>query len=153
MTVTLFWVGKTKENFIKEAIKKYIRDIGALGRADVRVVEIKEEKGEKARAAALRREGGRILRQAGDFVLLDEGGKMMTSVEFAGWLGEKFQSGQDCRFVIGGPYGVSQEVKDAAAHRVSLSPMTFPHELARVMLLEQIYRAFSILKGRAYHHA
>ena len=143
-------MGRTKEKFIKEAIKKYIKDIGTM--AAVEVLEIKEVKGvfsEKRKTAdALREEGERILRQTHDFILLDEKGKMMTSTEFAGFFKDK----NSCRFVVGGPYGVSDRVKDAASMRVSLSPMTFPHELARVVLLEQIYRGLSIVKGKGYHH-
>ncbi len=159
MKISLFWVGRTREKFIKEAIKKYIKDIGTM--ADIEVMEIKEEKGAGPDgrgaffSAGLRREGERILRQAGDFfILLDEAGKKMSSVEFAELLRERLlDRGATCRFVVGGPFGVSSQVKEAASMRLSLSPMTFPHELARVVLLEQIYRGLSIIKGRGYHHA
>ncbi len=155
MKISVFWVGRTKEKFIKEAIKKYSKDIETM--ANIEVFEIKEEKGafvlpdKRNAAAALRKEGERILRQAGEreFILLDEAGKKMASTEFADLLRDK----NSCRFVVGGPYGVSSPVKEAASMRVSLSPMTFPHELARVILLEQIYRGLSIIKGKGYHHA
>ncbi len=151
MKISVLWVGRTKEKFIKEAIKKYIKDIGTM--ANIETTEIKEAKGvfsEKRKPpAALFEEGGRIVKQAGDFVLLDETGEMMSSVEFA----EFFRDKNSCRFVIGGPYGVSAQVKEAASGKLSLSRMTLPHELARGVLLEQIYRGLSIVKGRGYHHA
>ncbi len=154
MKISLFWVGRTREKFIKEAIKKYIRDIETM--ADIEITEIKEEKGTapdgRSTPAGLLREGERILRQAGDFfILLDEAGKKMSSIEFAELLRDGNK--KTCRFVVGGPFGVSPQVKEAASMRLSLSPMTFPHELARVVLLEQIYRGLSIIKGRRYHHA
>ena len=148
MRLTLIWPGKTKEGFIKEGIKKYIKDLSTM--AEVRVVEIKEEKGRPVEAA-LREEGRRILKQTGgkDYVLLDEKGKMMSSEGLA-----RFLDGRDeWQFVLGGPYGLSAEVKGAAPAALSLSQMTFPYELARVVLLEQLYRAVSILKGRGYHHS
>ncbi len=151
MKISVLWVGRTKEKFIKEAIKKYIKDIQTM--AGIEIVEVKEGKGafseNRKPAAVLFEEGGRILRQAGDFILLDDAGKMMSSMEFSGLLRDK----SSCRFVLGGPYGVSPQVKEAASLRLSLSPMTFPHELARVILLEQVYRGLSIIKGKGYHHA
>jgi 23S rRNA (pseudouridine1915-N3)-methyltransferase len=146
MRFRLFWPGKAKESYIREGIKRYIEDIKKM--AELEVVEIKEEKGKPANAA-LKEEGGRILKAAGDFVLLDEKGRTMGSVEFSRWLQRK----SEWSFVLGGAYGVSDEVRQKAAARLSLSPMTFPHELVRVIFLEQLYRALTIMKGKRYHHA
>lgn len=85
-------------------------------------------------------------------VCLDEHGEALTSVAFARLLQRCFDAGQTPCFIIGGAYGLSRPVKERAAKLLSLGPMTFPHELARVLLLEQLYRADSIMRGRPYHH-
>lgn len=103
----------------------------------------------------LRLEGERLLkpvRPADILVCLDEAGQAMPSMEFANWMRRLFDSGQAPCFVIGGAYGLADEVKRAAARRLSFGPMTLPHELARVVLLEQLYRAEQILAGTGYHH-
>jgi 23S rRNA (pseudouridine1915-N3)-methyltransferase len=81
--------------------------------------------------------------------LLDAGGKEYTSEEFAGWLEERRQAGRDVCFVVGGPYGTELERCD---HKLSLGAMTLPHQLARVVLLEQLFRAHKILANEPYHH-
>lgn len=104
-----------------------------------------------------RREGELILSKTttGDLlVLLDEGGKSFDSVEFAQWLNHKMlHSSRDIVFVIGGAYGFSDEVYARADAKLSLSKMTFSHQIIRVIFAEQLYRAFTILKGEPYHHA
>jgi len=151
MRLKLIWPGKTKEPFIREGIRKYvegIRNMGSPG-GSLEIAEIKEEKFLKPTDVALKAEGERILKQAGgSFVLLDEKGITMGSEEFARWL----EKGTEWRFVLGGPYGVSPELRKLARARLSFSRMTFPHELMRVMLLEQLFRALTILKGKGYHH-
>jgi len=114
--------------------------------AQVSLVEIKEEKG-RQKQAALAIEARKIMKQTGDYYLLDEKGRELTSVEFAYFL--KGQHAVD--FVIGGPFGVAVEVKEKAKGSISLSRMTLTHEMARLVLLEQLYRAFTILKGKEYH--
>jgi len=86
---------------------------------------------------------------APDFVLLDVRGRTYDSPAFARWLEDRRQGGRDVCFVVGGPYGTELERCD---ERISFGPMTFPHQLARVMLLEQLYRAHKILAGEPYHH-
>jgi 23S rRNA (pseudouridine1915-N3)-methyltransferase len=81
--------------------------------------------------------------------LLDAGGRTYTSEAFARWLEERRQAGRDVCFVVGGPFGTALERCD---HRLSLGPMTLPHQLARVVLLEQLFRAHKILAGEPYHH-
>ncbi len=100
-------------------------------------------------------EGEAILRfvtPSMDVVLLDEHGREFRSVEYAEWLQKKMGSGKDLTLVIGGPYGFSEAVYQRADGKVSLSRMTFSHQMIRIMVIEQIYRAMTILRGEPYHH-
>ena len=92
------------------------------------------------------------LTPAMDVILLDEHGKEFRSIEFADYLQKKMSSGRDLALVIGGPYGFSQAVYDRANGKLSLSQMTFSHQMIRIMAIEQIYRATTILRNEPYHH-
>lgn len=146
MKIRLIWVGKTKEQFILEGIRKYIRLASPY--ADIIISEIKEEKGKEINKMT-EKEGQRIIKLQVPYVLLDEKGKNLTSLEFAAYMG-RFPHG--INFVVGGAYGVSDMVRETAQDRIALSKMTFTHEMARVFLLEQIYRSFTISQRRGYHH-
>ncbi len=143
--ISILWVGRTKEPFVREGIKKYT---GLIKRfLSLEVIELKEEKGKDSERARLR-EAERILRKAPEYILLSEKGRLMNSLEFSEYL----FSVDRAVMVIGGPFGVSKEVEQRAMDIISLSPMTMTHELARLVLLEQIYRAITIKKGMRYHH-
>jgi 23S rRNA (pseudouridine1915-N3)-methyltransferase len=146
MKIRLVWVGKTKERCIDEGIKRYLRLLKPFG--DVSVVEIREEKGKDIHRM-IEKEGERILKLPTPYVLLDEKGKGFTSVEFADFLSRRSPS---VTFVTGGAYGVSEKVRETAECMVALSKMTLTHEMARLLLVEQIYRAFAIMHKRGYHH-
>ncbi len=146
MKIKAIWVGKTKEPFIREGLNKYLRLINHYADADI--VEIREEKGQDFQRM-IQREGERILKLNLSFVLLDEKGKNISSTEFARFIDDRKPA---INFVLGGPFGTSGEVKKAAAQVLSLSSMTLTHEMARLVLLEQIYRAFTIIKKQGYHH-
>jgi 23S rRNA (pseudouridine1915-N3)-methyltransferase len=94
----------------------------------------------------------RFLTPSMDVVLLDEHGKEFRSVEYAEWLQKKMSSGRDLTLVIGGPYGFSPAVYARADGKLSLSQMTFSHQMIRLMAIEQLYRAMTILRGEPYHH-
>ncbi len=145
MKARIFWVGKTKEKYLTEGISRYLKMLKHM--AQVSVIEIKEEKGKK-REAALSMEGKRILRQTGHYILLDEKGRELSSMGFAKFLEDK----NNIDFVMGGPHGVSDEVKEKAADKIAISKMTLTHEMARLIFLEQFYRAMTIIKGKEYHH-
>ena len=101
------------------------------------------------------KEGELILKAVGtsaDLILLDERGQEYTSMAFATYMQKRMSSGKDVVFVIGGPYGFSQAVYDRAAGMVSLSKMTFSHQMVRLFMVEQLYRAMTILNGEPYHH-
>lgn len=146
MKINLIWVGKTKEPFIVDGIAKYVKLLKISG--EVRILEIKEEKGRDIQRM-LRKEGERISKLNVPYTLLDEKGRSFTSTEFARHI-EK--SRNPMNFVLGGAFGVSDEIRENAQERISLSPMTFTHEMARLIFLEQIYRAFTIIQKRGYHH-
>jgi 23S rRNA (pseudouridine1915-N3)-methyltransferase len=94
----------------------------------------------------------KLLKPADTVICLDEGGRQMTSPEFARFLTALHDSGQAPCFIVGGAYGLAPLALERAGHRLSLGAMTFPHELARVLLLEQLYRAEMIRAGTGYHH-
>ena len=101
---------------------------------------------------ARQEEGARILERTRTYILLDESGEEMTSREFAGFLQEMIEGRVPRDLVVGGPFGVSEAVRKGAVKRVALSRLTFTHQMVRLVLMEQIFRAFTILKGRPYHY-
>ncbi len=119
--------------------------LGTMAR--VSIIEIKEQKG-KSREDSLSEEKRRILKQTRSYTLLDLAGKEFTSPGFARFL----QKRDSIDFLIGGPYGVSDEIRDKAEQVISLSRMTFTHEMVRVFFLEQLFRAMTIINGKEYHH-
>jgi 23S rRNA (pseudouridine1915-N3)-methyltransferase len=146
MKIRLMWVGKTKERFIDEGIRKYTALLKPY--ADVSIAEIKEEKGKDIQKVR-EKEGKRIMKSGTPYVLLDEKGQCLTSVQFADFLRRR---PGDITFLLGGPYGVSEEVKGAAKETIALSKMTLTHEMSRLLLLEQLFRACTIIHKRGYHH-
>lgn len=146
MKINLIWVGKTKEQFIRDGIGKYLKLVAPY--ADITVVEVKEERGSSS-SLTTEREGERILKLGMPYVLLDEKGMNLTSMKFAEYIG---RHAPKLNFVIGGAFGVSEKVRAGAREMLALSPMTFTHEMARMFLLEQLYRAFSIINRKGYHH-
>jgi 23S rRNA (pseudouridine1915-N3)-methyltransferase len=143
--IRILWPGKTKDRNLAEGIDYYLKLLGPMAR--VTVAEVREEKGKSADVAR-DAEAKRLLKQSGAYYLLDEKGKQYTSVGFARFLGEH----DSVDFVIGGAFGVADEVRQGAKGVIALSMMTLTHEMARLLFLEQLYRAFTILKGKGYHH-
>ncbi|MBD1432596.1 23S rRNA (pseudouridine(1915)-N(3))-methyltransferase RlmH [Sphingobacterium sp. DN00404] len=156
MKITLLCIGKTDENFVKTGIENYVKRLKHYIHFDISVIpDIKNAKHltqEQQRA----KEGELILKQLnnGDFVvLLDERGKTFSSVEFAKFVEQKMiGSVQHIVFIIGGPYGFSEDLYHRANQQLSLSKMTFSHQMVRLFFVEQLYRAFTILRGEPYHH-
>ncbi len=120
--------------------------------ARMTITELQEGKGDGLRQ--LQDEADKLrprLKAAGRAILLDPAGKLHSSEAFATWLGERLDRGERLVFALGSSHGFDPDLKAEIPDKLSLSPMTFPHELSRVMFLEQLYRAFSILKGGPYH--
>ncbi len=154
MEIRLIVVGKTRAANIAEAIEEYVSRIGHYVPFGMDVVpDVRTKGGEAAQKAA---EGVQILKNIGvsdSLVLLDERGREYTSVEYAAFLQKKMASGlRRLVFAVGGPYGFSEEVYGRADGMLSLSKMTFPHELVRLFFVEQTYRVMTILRGEPYHH-
>lgn len=147
-------VGKLREPHWKNAAAAYMNRL----RRGYDLVEtlIKDGDASLSPAERMEIEGERILQALKSGltpVCLDERGKMFSSVEFAAFLRHSFDTAKTPCFIVGGAYGLSEKVKTRASRLISFSPMTFPHELARVLLFEQLYRADAILHNRPYHHA
>lgn len=158
MKITIVAVGKLKEKYIREGVDEYIKRLGHF--CDIEIVEVDDEQAPESLSRAQesqvkKREGERIkkkLKERTTVVVLDVNGKMLNSEEFAAQLNSFFLYGHPhVTFVIGGSLGVDEELLKAADLRLSLSKMTFPHQLARLILLEQVYRAFKIINGEPYH--
>lgn len=156
MKVTLLTVGKTEDAYIREGIDKYLKRLKHY--LKVEIVDLPELKNTKALTADQQknREAEMILKKvaATDYlVLLDEQGSEFTSQQFASYIDKKaVTSVQHMVFVVGGPYGFDQSVYQRANDKVSLSRMTFSHQMVRLFFIEQLYRACTIIKGEPYHH-
>ena len=155
MKVTRLIVGKTTDAHLDALIGEYVKRLGHYIPFAIQVIpELKQTK-HLTTDQQKTQEGELILKAAGtgsDLVLLDERGEQYTSMAFASYMQKKMSSGRDVVFVIGGPYGFSQAVYDRAAGMVSLSKMTFSHQMVRLFMVEQLYRAMTILNGEPYHH-
>ncbi|HUQ19344.1 MAG TPA: 23S rRNA (pseudouridine(1915)-N(3))-methyltransferase RlmH [Gemmatimonadaceae bacterium] len=145
-------VGRPRNAALAAAIQEYETRAARYWPLDVH--EVKEERATSGDSAIVRRrEGERLVDRTGStpIVACDPGGKTFTSEKFAEWLGGERDRGRDLAFVIGGAYGLSEEVLKKARSRMSLAPWTLSHELARLVLAEQLYRAGTILRGEPYH--
>lgn len=158
MNITLITVGKIKEKYLKEAIGEYSKRLSRY--CKLNIIEVQDEKtpenaSEKDENIIKEKEGTRILKHINDsmyVIALDLHGNMLTSNEFSDFIGRLGLKGNsNLAFVIGGSLGISREILNRANYKLCFSKMTFPHQLFRVILLEQIYRGFKIMKGEPYH--
>lgn len=155
LRVTVIAVGRLKERFWSQACDEYLKRLGAYAKVEVREVVDRDPDTCGGEALAREREGVDILKAlegADRSVLLDIGGRERSSEELASWLdGLQVRGTSHIAFVIGGSTGVSDAVRARADERVSFGRITLPHNLARVVLLEQLYRCFKISRGEPYH--
>ena len=158
MHITIICVGKIKEKYLTMAIDEYSKRLSRYCKLDV--IEVTDEKTEENASEALndivkRKEGERILKQVKEdsyVITLEIGGKMLASPELASHISSLGVSGRGhITFIIGGSLGLSEAVSKRADYKLSFSKMTFPHQLMRVILLEQIYRSFRINSNEPYH--
>ena len=156
MTITLLSIGKTDSRELSQLISLYQQRLQHYIKFQFQVIpDIKNTKN-LSETQQKEREGELVLKslQASDIlVLLDEKGRSFSSVAFADELQKRMNSGiKNLVFVIGGPYGFSEAVYQRAQQKISLSPMTFSHQMVRLFFVEQLYRAFTILRNEPYHH-
>ncbi len=156
MKILLIVVGKTDRKWLSEGIDQYVERLSHFGQFEIQVIpDIKNTKNMDQNTQKIR-EGELILNMlqpSDDIWLLDDKGLEMTSPEMATWLRKRMaQSTKRLVFIIGGPYGFSPDVYNRVPGRLSLSRMTFSHQMVRLIFTEQLYRAFSILNNLPYHH-
>lgn len=156
MTIKLLAIGKTDSNHLQQLIAEYENRLKHYIKFELDIIpDIKNVKN-LSETQQKEKEGEFILKKltATDvLILLDENGKQHTSIEFSNYLQKKMNSGiKQLVFVIGGPYGFSDALYQKAQGKISVSKMTFSHQMVRLFIVEQIYRGFTILKNEPYHH-
>lgn len=158
MKITILAVGKLKEKYWKQAIAEYEKRLGAYSK--IEMIEVPDEKApenmsDKEIEQVKKKEGQRLLakiKPRATVITLEIQGKMLSSEGLAKELQQRMTQGQsDFVFVIGGSNGLHQDVLNRSNYALSFSKMTFPHQMMRVVLIEQVYRAFKIMRGEAYH--
>ncbi|XHR95405.1 23S rRNA (pseudouridine(1915)-N(3))-methyltransferase RlmH [Mucilaginibacter sp. UC70_90] len=156
MKITFLTVGKTEDAYLKEGIDKYVKRLKYYTKLEL--AEIPELKNTKALSPEQQKakEAELILKKITplDFVILmDEKGSEFTSTQFAAYINKKeVTTSANLIFIIGGPYGFDASVYQRANDKISLSRMTFSHQMVRLFFVEQLYRAYTIMKGEPYHH-
>lgn len=156
MKISFICIGKTGKSFLEQGESEYLNRLKHYVKLErIEIPDIKNAK--KLTIDQIKKiEGEEILQKVNfsdDLYLLDEHGKHFTSLDFSNFLQKKFnQGGKGITFVVGGAYGFSEEVYAKAMGNISLSQMTFSHQMIRMIFFEQLYRAFTILKGEPYHH-
>jgi len=154
MNIKLVVIGETNNKNLKVLTDQYIDKLKHYIKFDL--IIIKDHKKKLPESIQIKKEGEKILSilKINEFIiLLDENGEHKSSVAFSKFIQKKLNSGiKTITFIIGGPYGFSSEIKSISNYELSLSKMTFSHEMIRMFFTEQLYRAFSILKNEPYHH-
>ena len=156
MKITMLTVGQTEKNWIKEGLDVYVSRLKHYCAFSVNEIPELKNVSSLSREQIRKKEGELVLkavRDSAEVILLDEHGKEYSSTGFAEALERKISlGGRDIVFVIGGAYGFSEEVYRRSNSSISLSKMTFSHQMVRTIFAEQLYRAFTIMKGQPYHH-
>jgi 23S rRNA (pseudouridine1915-N3)-methyltransferase len=152
--VRLIAVGSRMPRWVREAYEDYIKRLGSVLKVSLMEIEPGPRSAARSPQKAMEAEAQKILsavRRDEFVVALDEHGTQLTTRELAAWLGARLQDGRDLAFLIGGPDGLTPEVLARSDFRWSLSQLTFPHALVRVVLAEQLYRAHGVLTNHPYH--
>jgi len=155
MKITLLVVGKTTDSRLQSLIDDYAQRLTHYVPFEIQVIPELRNVKSLSENQIKEQEGIEILRKitpSMDVILLDEHGVERRSIEFADWLQKKMSAGRDLLFIIGGAYGFSPAVYERANGKLSLSKMTFSHQMIRLLFVEQAYRAMTILRGEPYHH-
>lgn len=156
MNIKVLAIGRTDDKQLQQLIDLYVKRLSHYVKFELDIIPDLKNTKNLSEVQQKEKEGELILKKLSPtdiLVLLDENGTQFTSVEFSSYLQKRMNSGiKTLVFVIGGPYGFSQTVYEKAHQKVSLSKMTFSHQMVRLFVVEQIYRAFTILKNEPYHH-
>jgi 23S rRNA (pseudouridine1915-N3)-methyltransferase len=157
MKITLLLTGKTEEGWIKTGFEQYVNRLKHYCQLEIIELPALRQSGNLSVAEQNKAEGELQLAKINSsdrLILLDEKGKEYSSVGFSEWIGKQQLAGHKrVVFLIGGPFGFSEKIYERANEKLSFSQMTFSHQLVRVILAEQLYRAYTILKGEKYHHS
>tara|TARA_R110000868_G_scaffold1052_4_gene8068 strand:+ start:101 stop:574 length:474 start_codon:yes stop_codon:yes gene_type:complete len=156
MTIKLLAIGKTDSSHLQELIEIYQKRLQHYVNFEIELIPDLKKTKNLSEDQQKEKEGELILKKLAPtdiLILFDEKGKQYTSVEFSQYLQKKMNSGiKQLVFLIGGPYGFSNDIYAKASGKISLSKMTFSHQMVRLFITEQIYRAYTILKNEPYHH-
>lgn len=156
MKITLLVIGKTEADYLKKGIDEYVKRLKHYIPFSIQVIPALKNTKNLSEEQQKEKEGDLIfaqLKPTDSLVLLDENGKMFSSVKYANYIQKYMLAGtRNLVFVVGGPYGFSDTIYQKAIDKISLSPMTFSHQMVRLIFAEQIYRGMTILKGEPYHH-
>jgi len=156
MNITILVIGKNKDEYISLAENEYLKRLSGFCSLTIKTVPTPKYTKNQSVGKIKELEGKAVLGKLPEqcyIIALDEGGKEFTSRNFASHLNKIFVThNKPLYFLIGGPYGFSDEVKQRSDELLSLSQLTFTHQMVRIILLEQLYRAFTILKGKKYHY-
>lgn len=156
MRITLLQTGKTRDDYLLKGINEFNKRIVRYVPFKIEVVPDLKNSRNMTMQEVQKKEGDQILKKIKPdtyVILLDERGREFTSISFAEHLNSLEGKVNHIMFVIGGPYGFSEEVYNRANEKFSLSRLTFSHQMVRLLFMEQLYRTFTILKGEPYHHA
>ena len=156
MKITLLVIGKTTESYLNEAIQKYQARLKHYISFEIETIaglkntkNLSENQQKQKEAELLEK----ALKNKDHIILLDENGKEMTSLDFSNVIEKSGHTGaKNICFIVGGPYGFEKRIHDLANRKISLSRMTFSHQMIRLIFIEQLYRAFTILNNEPYHH-
>lgn len=156
MKATLLLIGKTDQAYLETGINLYVNRLKHYLSFEIRQVSALKNTKSLSESQQKQKEGELLLAQihtTDNLILLDEKGKEFSSTDFAGFVDKQILGGtKNLVFAIGGPYGFSPEIYQRAQAKISLSKMTFSHQMVRLIFIEQLYRAMTILKGEPYHH-
>jgi len=156
MKVTLLQIDKTTENYLNEGIAIYLKRLKNYTAFEISTINVPKAVRMRPEAEQKSEEAKLILKQLKEsdhLVILDEEGNLLNSVDFSQFLTKKsLQNVKSLVFLIGGPYGFDEIIYKRANYKLSLSPMTFSHQMVRLFFVEQLYRAYTIMKGEKYHH-
>lgn len=148
--IKIICIGKLKEKYLQQAEKEYIKRLTKYNK--VKIIELNNESLDKK--TTLEKEGNKILEQINNneqVITLDINGKTLDSITFAKELEKKIMINSQITFIIGGSYGLSEKVKKRSDFALSFSKLTFPHQLFRIIFIEQLYRAYKIINNETYH--